>query len=100
PMRYGCRPAGKPALYDKQFPGLYNARSDNLERFWSAQFGRHHAVMVVDSFYENVPLHAQEHRELRGGEKAQNVVLQFTPNPPQTVFIACLWSHCTDPNES
>jgi hypothetical protein len=25
PMRYFCRPAGKPAFYDKKFPGLYNA---------------------------------------------------------------------------
>jgi hypothetical protein len=39
PMRYFCRPAGKPAFYDKKFPGLYNARRDNLERFWSDQFG-------------------------------------------------------------
>jgi hypothetical protein len=25
PMRYYCRPAGKPAFYDRKFPGLYNA---------------------------------------------------------------------------
>jgi hypothetical protein len=25
PMRYFCRPAGKPSFYDKKFPGLYNA---------------------------------------------------------------------------
>jgi putative SOS response-associated peptidase YedK len=99
PMRYFCRPAGKPAFYDKKFPGLYNARRDSLERFWSDQFGRHHAVMVIESFYENVKLHASERRELREGEEEQNVVLQFTPNPPQTMLIACLWSHWTDPRE-
>jgi putative SOS response-associated peptidase YedK len=99
PMRYFCRPAGKPAFYDKKFPGLYNARRDSLEKFWSDQFGHHHAVMVVESFYENVKLHASEHRELREGEEEQNVVLQFTPNPPQTMLIACLWSHWTDPKE-
>jgi putative SOS response-associated peptidase YedK len=99
PMRYACRPAGKPAFYDKKFPGLYNARRDNLERFWGEQFGRHHALMVVESFYENVPLHAKEHRALAEGEREQNVVLQFTPNPPQTMLIACLWSHWTDPQE-
>lgn len=49
PMRYACRPAGKPASYDKKFPGLYNARRDNLEKFWNEQFGLHHAVMVVES---------------------------------------------------
>jgi putative SOS response-associated peptidase YedK len=99
PMRYFCRPAGKPAFYDKKFPGLYNARRDNLEKFWGEQFGHHHAIMVVESFYENVKLHAMEHRELKAGEKEQNVVLQFTPDPPQTMFIACLWSHWTDPKE-
>jgi hypothetical protein len=36
PMRYQCRPAGKPAFYDKKYPGLYNARRDNLEGFWGA----------------------------------------------------------------
>jgi putative SOS response-associated peptidase YedK len=99
PMRYACRPAGKPAFYDRKFPGLYNARRDNLEKFWGEQFGRHHALMVVESFYENVQLHAKEHRALHKGEKEQNVVLQFTPNPPQTMLIACLWSHWTDPKE-
>src|ERR1700684_2659932 len=71
PMRYFCRPAGKPAFYDKKFPGLYNARRDNLEKFWGEQFGHHHALMVVETFYENVRLHAMEHRELREGEQEQ-----------------------------
>jgi len=99
PMRYFCRPAGKPASYDRQFPGLYNARRDNLERFWGEQFGHHHAIMVADSFFENVKLHASERRELHAGEAEQNVVLQFTPSPPQTMLIACLWSYWTDPKE-
>jgi putative SOS response-associated peptidase YedK len=99
PMRYFCRPAGKPPSYDKQFPGLYNARRDNLERFWGEQFGHHHAIMVVDSFFENVKLHAVERRKLHAGEQERNVVLQFTPSPPQTMLIACLWSRWTDPKE-
>jgi len=99
PMRYFCRPAGKPAFYDKKFPGLYNARRDNLEKFWGEQFGHHHALMVVESFYENVQLHAMEHRELEAGEEAQNVVLQFTPEPAKPLLVACLWSHWTDPKE-
>jgi putative SOS response-associated peptidase YedK len=99
PMRYACRPAGKPAFYDKKFPGLYNARRDNLERFWNAQFGHHHGIMVVESFYENVQLHIKERRELAAGEREQNIVLEFTPNPPQPMLIACLWSHWTDPQE-
>jgi putative SOS response-associated peptidase YedK len=99
PMRYFCRPAGKPAFYDKKYPGLYTARRDNLEKFWGEQFGHHHAIMVIESFYENVRLNAMEHRELKAGEEERNVVLQFTPEPPQTLLIACLWSHWTDPKE-
>jgi putative SOS response-associated peptidase YedK len=99
PMRYFCRPAGSPSFYDKKFPGLYNARRDNLEKFWQEQFGHHHALMVVESFYENVRLHAMQQRELEAGEEERNVVLQFTPEPAQTLLIACLWSHWTDPKE-
>lgn len=95
PMRYFCRPAGKPASLDKQFPGLYNARRNNLEKFWSEQFGSHHAIMVVESFYENVKRHILERGERETGGKEQNVVLRFTPDPPQTMYIACLWSHWT-----
>jgi putative SOS response-associated peptidase YedK len=99
PMRYHCRPAGKPAFIDRQFPGLYNARRDNLEKFWGDQFGSHHAVLVVESFYENVKRHTMEHRELLTGEQEENVVLQFRPEPKQSMYIACLWSHWTDPKE-
>ena len=81
------------------FPGLYNARRDNLEKFWSEQFGTHHAILVVESFYENVKRHSMEHRELGPSEHEENVVLQFKPEPAQTMYIACLWSHWTDPKE-
>lgn len=99
PMRYHCRPAGKAAFIDRQFPGLYNARRDNLEKFWGEQFGSHHAILVVESFYENVKRHTMEHRELLAGEREENVVLQFKPEPAQTMYIACLWSHWTDQKE-
>jgi putative SOS response-associated peptidase YedK len=99
PMRYHCRPAGKRSFVDRQFPGLYNARRDNLEKFWGDQFGSHHAILVVESFYENVKRHTMEHRELLAGEREENVVLQFKPEPAQTMYIACLWSHWTDSKE-
>ena len=38
PMRYQCRPAGKPEFYDRKFPGTYNARRDSLEGFWKPLF--------------------------------------------------------------
>ena len=55
--------------------------------------------MVVESFYENVRLHTMEHRELAPGEEERNVVLQFTPEPAQSILVACLWSHWIDPKE-
>jgi putative SOS response-associated peptidase YedK len=55
--------------------------------------------MVVERFYENVQLHVRERRELAAGEREQNIVLEFTPNPAQPMLIACLWSHWTDPRE-
>jgi len=99
PMRYQCRPAGRPASYDIEYPGTYNARRDNLEKFWRGHFGVTHGIMVVNAFYENVKRHDMEHRELAPGEKAENVVLEFKPNPPQDMLVACLWSHWTKDGE-
>jgi len=85
-MRYQCRPEGKPALYDRKFPGTYNARRDNLEGFWRGQFGRHHGLLVADVFFENVE-----------GSDGKNRVLAFTPRTGEPMLIACLWSHWSDP---
>jgi putative SOS response-associated peptidase YedK len=83
--RYHCRLAGKPAAVDGQFPGLYNARRDNLEKYWRGAFGSNHALLLVDSFYENVG---------RGG---RNAVLHFQPRPAATMLVACLYSSWRDP---
>ena len=85
--RYHLRQKGKPAFTDQKFPGLYNARRDNLERFWRSEFGRTHALMVVDSFYENVE---RDHK---------NVVLHFTPRPAYQMLVACLYAEWSDPQE-
>jgi putative SOS response-associated peptidase YedK len=81
PMRYQCRPEGKPALYDRKYPGTYNARRDNLEGFWKGLFGVRHGLMVADVFYENVT-----------GPDGKNQVLAFTPKTGEPMLIACLWS--------
>ncbi|WP_395701429.1 SOS response-associated peptidase family protein [Aquabacterium sp.] len=99
PMRYGCRPAGVPAFYDTRFPGTYNARRDNLQGFWRKQFGHTHAVMVANAFYENVPRHKVEGRELAPGEAPENQVLEFRPRPTQEMLVACLWSRWSAPGE-
>jgi putative SOS response-associated peptidase YedK len=93
PMRYTCRLAGKPADYDFRYPGTYNARRDNLTGFWGTVYGRHHAVMVVDEFFENVSLHLYQKRDLAPGEKETNVVLRFRPNTYTPMLVACLWDH-------
>ncbi|WP_429473366.1 SOS response-associated peptidase family protein [Paraburkholderia sp. WSM4175] len=99
PMRYQCRIAGKPANYDVKFPGTYNARRDNLEGFWKPLFGYSHGILVVSEFYENVSRAKMEGRELGPGEKDENVVLQFDPNPPHDMLVACLWSRWTSKGE-
>jgi len=80
PMRYQLRRAGKPASDDAKFPGCYNARRDNLEKFWKGQFGYTHGITIARKFYENVD---------RGGK---NAILEFTPNGLDDMIVACLYS--------
>src|SRR5690606_32897130 len=89
PMRYQCRPEGKPAFYDRKYPGTYNARRDNLEGFWKGLFGARHGIMVAEVFYENV-----------AGPDGKNQVLAFTPKTGEPMLIACLWSPWTNGDES
>ena len=99
PMRYQCRPAAKPADYDYKFPGTYNARRDNLEGFWRAQFGHTHGLVVMDSFFENVNRHRAEARELGPGEALENLILEFRPQSSEPMLVACLWSRWSAPGE-
>jgi len=78
--RYHCRPAGSPAAIDRKYPGLYSARRDSLQKFWRNQFGQTHALMLCESFYENV------------SRDGRNAVLHFTPRPAETMLVACLVS--------
>ena len=99
PMRYQCRPAGKPAFYDTKYPGTYNARRDNLEGFWKDLFGFSHGLMVVNAFFEIVNQHRAEGRELGDGEDVKNLILEFRPRPTQDMLVACLWSRWSAPGE-
>jgi putative SOS response-associated peptidase YedK len=86
PARYLLRQPGKPAFMDDKLSGNYNARRDNLTKFWRQQFGSTHAVMAIESFYENVT-----------GPDGQNQVLHFNPKPAGVMLIACLFSEWSDP---
>lgn len=90
PMRYHCRPCGMDPSTDRtrtgQVSGKYNARRDNLDRFWRAQFGHTHALMLAETFYENVD-------DGKGGSKE----IQFRPRTGETMYIACLYSRWVDP---
>jgi putative SOS response-associated peptidase YedK len=87
PMRYQCRPAGKPAHYDARYPGTYNARRDNLGGFWKGLFGATHGLLVINAFYENV------------SRDGRNAILEFRPRPSQDMLVACLWSRWSAPGE-
>ncbi len=90
PMRYHCRPAGMDPSIDRtktgQVSGTYNARRDNLTRFWRNQFGYTHGLMFAETFYENVD-------DGQGGSKE----IQFRPRTRETMVVACLYSHWVDP---
>lgn len=101
-MRYQCRIPGRPSSSDwvtdkstgrKRLSGTYNARRDNLERYWRGQFGHQHGIVLADSFFEHVDLHDLEGRPLRAGEKPTDVILEFTPDYGKFMHVACLWAY-------
>ena len=79
------------------YPGTYNARRDSLEGYWRGAFGLRHGVVVVQAFYEHVPRHAIAGRSLGADEKEQDVVLEFRPDPPRDLLLACLWAEWEGP---
>lgn len=86
-MRYQCRPAGKPADYDTRYPGTYNARRDNLKKFWRAQYGRSHGLILASAFYEHVQ-----------AADGRRQILEFRPQGwNRHLLVACLWSRWTAP---
>jgi putative SOS response-associated peptidase YedK len=83
--RYHCRKPGEAAFIDRKLPGLYNARRDSLGKYWQELFGVSHAVMLVESFFENV------------NKDGRNQVLHFVPRPAGTMMVACLAAEWRDP---
>ncbi len=94
PMRYQLGKPGLLASSDyvgegkaRQFSGTYNARCDNLERYWRKQFGYTDGLMVVDTFKEHV-----------GDQQGVNHRLRFTPRTGEAMFVVCLWAKWVDPD--
>lgn len=100
PMRYQCRPARATPDYDEKYPGTFNARRNSLEGFWRGEWGQTHGVIMTDWFYEHVPLHKAEGRELGPGEEVRDAVIQFKPEDGRPMMVACLWSHWQARNEA
>lgn len=82
PMRYHLRPSNMKADFDKKYPGCYNARRDSLTGFWRPQFGRNHAVLIANAFYEHVE-----------GSNGKNQILKFTPEGFEDMLIPCIYDH-------
>jgi len=100
PMRYQCRPEGKPAFYDVKYPGIYNARLDNLEGpMWRSVFGHRHGIIIASKFYEHVKRHRREGRALAAGELEEDVILEFKPDGLQEMLVACIWSRWQAPGQ-
>lgn len=99
PMRFQCRIHGWTEQVERQYPGTYNARRDSLDKSWGKHWGKKHAVIVINSFYEHVWRHQAEGRALAPDEKEEDVVIQFRPNPSHDMVLACLWSDWGGPGE-
>ncbi len=89
PMRYHLRPQQVGADFDRKYPGCYNARRDSLTGFWRPQFGKNHAILIVNSFFENVE-----------SEPGKNAILQFKPQGMNHMIVPCIWDHWSRKGES
>lgn len=99
PMRYHCRLPGHAPDMDKRLMGNYNARINSLDDWWRPVFGKNHGLLVLDGFRENVKVHDMQARELKEGERAENVVLQFNPKDATSMLVPCIWSRWASGDE-
>lgn len=99
PMRYRCRLPGWTEQDEKAKPGTYNARRDKLSTVWRKLFGYNHGIVGVSHFFESVSLHRLQQRDLAPGERDVSVEIEFTPEPAQDLYLACLWRYVEDTPE-
>ena len=91
PLRYGCRPFGMPDNFDLKYPGCYNARYDNLDKFWKKQFEKQRGVVLLSAFFENVKKHDYEKRSLKKDEPEENMILKFQPEGIEQMIVPVIW---------
>jgi putative SOS response-associated peptidase YedK len=53
---------------------------------------------LISRFFENVPRHLYEHRDLLPEEKPENLILQFAPRPNEDMLVACIWDQWKGPD--
>ncbi len=99
PMRFRLRPPHVPPTFDKEFDGTYNSRRNKLKAFWRELYTNTRGVVVLTNFYEHVPRHMAEGRELAPGELVKDAVVEFRPQPEQYLHAACLWARWTGSGE-
>lgn len=97
PMRYQCRPSNVERRMENLLESPHHARRDGLKGRWRTEFGHTHGVIAVESFFEAVALHRLRNRPLLKDESLAALELEFFPNPRQTLYVPCLWSHWQRP---
>lgn len=88
PMRYLIRPSGYPESFDRTHDGAYNARRDNLQKFWRNQFTHTHGVVLLQRFYEWVDRTDEAGRPFK-------TELEFDPRGMEDMVAACIWARWT-----
>jgi putative SOS response-associated peptidase YedK len=93
PFRYLLRPASEGPEFDRKYNGAYNMRRDSLDKvfWWKNLYGKHHAFMEIQAFWENVKLHDFEQRKLKKGEEEKNIVLRFDPEGLSKMVVPCIF---------
>ena len=67
-------------LPDQQQSELHR-RGNKLKRFWRELYASCRGVLVIKNFYEHVPRHIAEGRELQPGELVKDAVVEFRRTP-------------------
>ncbi len=93
PFRYHMRPAWADEKWDAQRGGSYNARRDSLQSVWKNQFGKHHGLLTVKHFFENVtPARYRAKPQLAADlSKRDRIVIRFEPDDHQYMEIPTIF---------